>query len=308
MLAQAIEAGPPFGSRRTPTCLRGGACRTSVFVFDLPRNQGHASESVTPGRRAVFQTMILTWHSATDRSQPAARGLLCMSFRHVLSACPFGMSFRMSFRHVLSACPFGFRPRAGGLLCMSFRALSFRPSFRPLFGPGAHGGIVRAAAARCAETSSGQVAVHAPSAPGLTAGSSARPRRDARDQTQVRQAARPPIGVGQCRDRNSRRHERARSSELVVGYVAQLGESFERKSNALEVRISRIDELQPSKSVHLITRWCREAPAPERAQNHVQQRVARPSDARPPMSFGRAGRQFSADIKSALPSIRAIDR
>ena len=73
-------------------------------------------------------------------------------------------------------------------------------------------------------------------------------------------------------------------------------------------RISRIDELQPSKCVHLITRWCREAPAPERAQNDVEQRVIRPSDARPPMSFGRAGRQFSADIKHALPSIGAIDR
>ena len=34
------------------------------------KKQGHASESVTPGLRAVSPTMILTRHPATDRSQP----------------------------------------------------------------------------------------------------------------------------------------------------------------------------------------------------------------------------------------------
>jgi hypothetical protein len=44
--------------------------------------QGHASQSPTSGRRAVSQTLILTRHPATDRSQPPRAGeLLCRSFR-----------------------------------------------------------------------------------------------------------------------------------------------------------------------------------------------------------------------------------
>ena len=51
------------------------------------RKQGHASQSRTPGRRAVSQTMILTRHPATDRSQPPRTGgLLC-----VLSALRRGL-------------------------------------------------------------------------------------------------------------------------------------------------------------------------------------------------------------------------
>jgi hypothetical protein len=48
------------------------------------KKQGHASQSPTPGRRVVSQTMILPRHPATDRSQPPrAGGLLCMSFRPI---------------------------------------------------------------------------------------------------------------------------------------------------------------------------------------------------------------------------------
>jgi hypothetical protein len=56
-------------------------------VFNQPfgkqyGKQGHASQSPTPGRRAVSQTMILTRHPATDRSRPPRAGrLLCTSFR-----------------------------------------------------------------------------------------------------------------------------------------------------------------------------------------------------------------------------------
>jgi hypothetical protein len=51
------------------------------------KSKKHASQSPTPGRRAASQTMILTRHPATDRSEPPrAGGLMCMSFR----LCPFG--------------------------------------------------------------------------------------------------------------------------------------------------------------------------------------------------------------------------
>ena len=54
------------------------------------RKQGHASQSPTPGRRPVSQTLILTRHPETDRSQPPrAGGLRCVSFGPPF-APPFG--------------------------------------------------------------------------------------------------------------------------------------------------------------------------------------------------------------------------
>jgi hypothetical protein len=45
-------------------------CRTSLFVFEPPGKQGHAAGSPLLGHRAASQTMVLTRHQATDRSQP----------------------------------------------------------------------------------------------------------------------------------------------------------------------------------------------------------------------------------------------
>jgi len=50
-------------------------------------------------------------------------------------------------------------------------------------------------------------------------------------------------GHARLSHRRFRRHERAGSPELVVRSVAQLGESFERKSNPLDVGIGRVNEL-----------------------------------------------------------------
>ena len=58
-----------------------------------------------------------------------------------------------------------------------------------------------------------------------------------------------------------RRHERARSTQLVVGHISQPAKGFEGKANPLEVGIGRINELEPSEGMHLVARRQRETPA-----------------------------------------------
>ena len=84
-LAQAIEAEAATWIEthaHLSSRWRGVGLRYLFSTSPGSGKQGHASESPLLGYRAASQTVVLTRHQATDRSQPPRPGgLLCMSFR-----------------------------------------------------------------------------------------------------------------------------------------------------------------------------------------------------------------------------------